>query len=59
MMQEEAIRRAERDRLQLTDKVTTLERNAASAESEKRLLQVLTIIVLFQCRRCNCDGCFV
>ena len=40
MMQEETIRRNERERKVLSDKVSTLERSVAAAESEKRQLQV-------------------
>ena len=41
MLQEEAIRRSERDRQQLADKISSLERSLASADKEKRSLQVL------------------
>jgi len=40
MLQEEAIRRGERERLQFTDRIAALERNIASADNEKRLMQV-------------------
>lgn len=39
MLQEETIRRNERERKLMTDKMTTLERNLSAAESEKRQLQ--------------------
>jgi rootletin len=41
MLQEETIRRNERERQQLTDKIASLERTTASVDSEKRLLQVV------------------
>ena len=40
MLQEEKIRRDERDRKQLTDRINNFERNTASLESEKRQLTV-------------------
>jgi rootletin len=40
MLQEEKIRRDERDRKQLTDRINNLERNTAGLESEKRQLTV-------------------
>ena len=40
MVQEETIRRKERERKALSDKVGALERSVASLESEKRQLQV-------------------
>lgn len=40
MLQEEKIRRDERDRKQLTERINNLERNTAGLESEKRQLTV-------------------
>ena len=40
MVQEETIRRKERERKALSDKVGALERSVASLESEKRQMQV-------------------
>jgi rootletin len=40
MLQEEAIRRSDRDRKQQAEKINTLERTVAALESEKRQLQV-------------------
>ena len=40
MMQEETIRRNERERKTLSDKVNTLERSLAAADTEKRQNEV-------------------
>ena len=40
MLQEETIRRNERDRKTMADKISNLERSIAGAESEKRQTQV-------------------
>lgn len=40
MLQEETIRRNERERKAMADKINSLERAVAAAESEKRQLQV-------------------
>ena len=40
MLQEETIRRNERERKQMADKISTLERNVVAAESEKRQMNV-------------------
>ena len=55
MMQEETIRRNERERKVLSDKVSTLERALAAAESEKRQLQVSFFCAFeFQQSVCEC-----
>jgi len=48
MLQEETIKRADRDRSQLVERIGDMERSLAAADNEKRLLQVyrLTGVVL-------------
>ncbi len=48
MLQEETIRRNERERKQMSDKISNLERNLVVAESEKRQFSVshFTIIMM-------------
>ena len=40
MMQEEAMRRGERERKQMSDRINNLEHSLASMEAENRVLQV-------------------
>jgi len=46
MLQEESIRRSDRDRKQLSEKINNLERIVAALESEKRQLQVCYELVM-------------
>ena len=47
MLQEETIRRNERERKQMADKISNLERNLVAAESEKRQLGVRYLLLVF------------
>ena len=49
MMQEETIRRNERERKVLQDKIAGLERSLAAAESEKRQQQVCDELISYWC----------
>lgn len=45
MLQEETIRRNERDRKSMSDKILTLERTVAASETEKRQLHVSVVVL--------------
>ena len=48
MLQEETIRRNERERKSMSDKISNLERNLSAGDTEKRQLQVWVVVLFWE-----------